>query len=139
MMKLLPTSALRNLGVQVGGDLGSRTSATVMSESYITTLSAEAKTRYEEKIKLIGGLDPYSSNLGKEIGNIPPVDAADMLSYLVLQTSYLTSQQFKARKSLQAYNQFISGWVKDVKTWLISGKYLVKGKVSVVSRSQTLY
>ncbi len=105
-----------------------------MSESYITTLSAEAKTRYEEKIKLIGGLDPYSSNLGKEIGNIPPVDAADMLFYLVLQTSYLTSQQFKARKSLQAYNQFISGWVKDVKTWLISGKYLVKGKVSVLMR-----
>ncbi len=93
VMKLLPTPALRHLGVQVVY-LGSHTTATVMSESYITTLSAEAKTIYEEKIKLIGGLDPYSSNLGKEIGDIPPVDVADMLSYLVLQTSYLTSQQF---------------------------------------------
>jgi len=123
----LPTSALRHLGVQVVY-YGSRPTATVMSESYISKLSAEAKTRYEEKIKLIGGLDPYSSNLGKEIGIIPPVDAADMLSYLVLQTSYLTSQQFKAR---------ICGWVKDVQTWLISGKYLVKGKVSLLMRCGT--
>ena len=83
-----------------------------MSESYVTTLSPEAKTRYEEKIQLIGGLDPYSSNLGRESDHIPPVDAADMLSYLVLQTSYLTSQQFKARKSLEAYNQLFSGWLK---------------------------
>ena len=65
-----------------------------MSESYVTTLSPEAKTRYEEKIQLIGGLDPYSSNLGRESDHIPPVDAADMLSYLVLQTSYLTIERF---------------------------------------------
>ena len=45
-----------------------------------------------------------------------PVDSFDLVSYLVLKTSYMTSEQFKARKSLEAYNQFVSGWIKDVST-----------------------
>ena len=100
-----------------------------MSELYVQSLSTEAKARYENKIKLIGGVDLYYTKLGKDI---PPVDAADLLSYIVLQTSYLSSQQFKARKSLEAYNQFVCGWVKEVKTWLVSEKYLVKGRVSKI-------
>ena len=35
-----------------------------------------------------------------------------LVSYLVLQTSYITAKQFKVHKSLEAYNQSTSGWVK---------------------------
>ena len=37
-----------------------------------------------------------------------------LLAYLVLQTSFVTTQQPKAHKSMEAYNQFVSGWVQDV-------------------------
>jgi len=56
------------------------------------------------------------------------------VSYLVhvLQTSYITAKQFKAHKSLEAYNQFTSGWVKDVHAWNIADKYVATGKVSTL-------
>ena len=53
-----------------------------------------------------------------------PIDASDLVSYLVLQTSFITAKQFKARKGLEAYNQFVSGWVKDVRNRKVCGKHL---------------
>ena len=81
-----------------------------------------------QKLELIGGIDPFSSPLGE------PVESCDLVVYLVLQTSFLTTKQFKARKSLEAYNQFVCGWIKEVKVWDIAnyGKYLVKGRVSIL-------
>lgn len=38
--------------------------------------------------------------------------------------------QFKARKGLEAYNQFVCGWIKDVQTRKIAGKYVTAGRVS---------
>ena len=42
------------------------------------------------------------------------MEASDIVAYLVLQTSSITTKQFKAHKSPDAYNQFVNGWVKDV-------------------------
>jgi len=42
----------------------------------------------------------------------------------------MTLEQFKARKGLEAYNQFISSWIKDVSAMVIAGKYLITGRVS---------
>ena len=62
-----------------------------------------------------GGLDPFSSDfVGEKSDVVPPVSGCDLVSYLVLQTSFITSKQFKAHKFLEAYNQFVSGWVKDI-------------------------
>ena len=47
-------------------------------------------------------------------GVVPPVEASNLVSYLVLQTSFVTAKEFKACKSLEAYNQFVSEWVKEV-------------------------
>ena len=46
------------------------------------------------------------------MSDLPPVDLTDLISYLVLKTSFVTISQFKGRKSLEAYNQFVCGWVK---------------------------
>jgi len=46
----------------------------------------------------------------------PPVESIDTVSYLVLRTIFVTAEQLKARKGLEAYNQFVSGWVKDGKS-----------------------
>lgn len=101
--------------------------------SYFDGLPIVAKARYREKIKLIGSLDPFllPTNRGlAELSTLPPVEASDIVSYLVLQTSFLTPKQFKAYKSLESYNQFISGWVKDVEGWNTHGKITVTGRVS---------
>ena len=100
--------------------------------TYAEKLPREAKVRYENKLGLIGGVDPFSISAKDylESSSLPPVDASDLLSYLVLQSSYITANQFKAHKSLEAYNQFTSGWIKDVKAWNIATKYVVTGKVA---------
>lgn len=107
----------------------------IMSK-YAVSLPPEAKERYKEKISLIGNIDPFvisenakSADSVATVSALPPVDGSDLVSYLVLQTSFVTVKQFKAHKSLEAYNQFACGWVKDVKAWNVSGKCVVTGKV----------
>ena len=98
--------------------------------SYAKNLSDEAKSRYSVKIGVIGGLDPFGGCPGEPCEEIPPVDASDLVSYLVLQTNFITAKQFKAHKSLEAYNQFVCGWIKDVRSWKIAGKFVTTGRVS---------
>lgn len=76
--------------------------------SYVEGLPTEAKARYLDKIAVIDGKDPLVDGLlGENVNDTPPVDACDLVSYLVLQTSFITSKQFKACKGLEAYNQFV--------------------------------
>ena len=98
--------------------------------TYAEGLPSEAKEQYIEKITAIDNADPFvAGRIGEITEEIPPVNTCDLVSYLVLQTSFVTSNQFKARKGLEAYNQFVSGW-KDVCTRKVLGKYLVTGRVS---------
>ena len=55
-------------------------------------------------------MDPFT--LGGKCSFPGVVEASDLVSYLVLQTSFVTAKQFKAHKYLEAYNQSTSGWVK---------------------------
>ena len=99
---------------------------------YAENLPPEAKARYLAKISIIDGIDPLSDGVfGEEMVDVtPPVDACDLVSYLVLQTSFVMAKQFKARKGLEAYNQFVCGWVKEIKTRKVAGKYLTTSRVS---------
>ena len=99
--------------------------------TYAEGLPREAKEQYIAKITAIDNADPFvAGRIGEITEEVPPVDACNLVSYLVLQTSFVTSSQFKARKRLEAYNQFVSGWIKDVCTGKVLGKYLVTGRVS---------
>ena len=103
--------------------------------AYAEGLSGQARKRYEEKLLLVGSIDPFllptSHGRGLAIpANLPNVEASDIVAYLVLQTSFLTTKQFKAHKSLEAYNQFVNGWVKDVQAWSKEEKIIVTGRVS---------
>ena len=102
--------------------------------SYAANLSKEAKDRYVSKISIINGADLFLGVITEAeatLSELPPVEASDLVSYLVLQTSFVTSSQFKAHKSLEAYNQFLCGWVKDVTTRKIAGKFLTCGRASI--------
>ena len=85
--------------------------------------------RYSEKISCVG-MDPVlipEKTYDPEC--LAPVESMDLLSYLVLKTSYYSKDQFKAFRSLQAYNQLVSGFVSSVKGHKISDQYMVLGKV----------
>jgi len=99
----------------------------ISMSSYVETLPSEARARYKEKISLIGGVDPFTDSLGDSTSAVPPINASDLVSYLVLQTSFLTAKQFKAHKSLESYNQF----VKEVHTWKKTGKFLTTAHVCI--------
>ena len=72
----------------------------IMLSAYAELLEINAKRRYLEKISVIG-IDPlvipqqkYSSEC------LPPGEACDLLSYLVLKTSFYMKEQFKNFRSL---------------------------------------
>ena len=52
--------------------------------NYAENLPSEAKQRYQNKLVLIGGVDPFCI-IGKDYreSSFPPVDASDLLSTLV--------------------------------------------------------
>ena len=60
---------------------------------------------------------------------LPPIEATDLLSYLVLETSFYTKQQFKTYKSLEAYNFMVSGFITSIQGCIVSGRHVVAGKV----------
>lgn len=96
---------------------------------YAKKLDEAIKQRYLEKIECIG-IDPILIQ-GKNFDPdcLPPVESADMLTYLVLETSYYTKDQFKNFRSLEAFNQLVSGFVTSVQGHKISEKFVVLAKV----------
>ena len=100
----------------------------VVSE-YGTALESHVKLRYLKKISVLG-IDPFiipCEEFNPEC--LPPIEQSDLFGYLVLQTSYYTNDQFKNYRSLEAYNQVVSGFVASVGGRIISGKYVVAAKV----------
>ena len=87
------------------------------------------KKRYCEKISCVG-IDPsLISDKTYDPNCLPRVESMDLLSFLVLGTSYYSKDQFKAFRSLQAYNQLVSGIVSCMKGNKIGNNYIVLGKV----------
>ena len=82
-----------------------------------------------QKIACIG-VDPFIiSRQNYDAECLPPTESIDLVSYLVLETSYYTKEQFKAFKSLQSYNQLVSGFVQSVHGLTIASKHVVLAKV----------
>ena len=57
------------------------------------------------------------------------IEVLDLLPYLVLETRYCANKQFKAFKSLKAYNQMVSGFVTSAQGADIVNKIVVVVKV----------
>ena len=51
-----------------------------------------------------------------------PVETTDLLSYLVLETSYYTQKQCKAFRSLEAYDRRVSGFIASVEGHNLANK-----------------
>ena len=101
---------------------------------YVKRLEPHVKQRYLEKISLVG-IDPATLIDAKlDPQCLPPIEATDLLCYLVIDTSYYTKKQFKAFKSLEAYNRMVSGFISSVEDKVIGEKFVVIGKVRYSQR-----
>src|SRR4029434_579591 len=97
---------------------------------YARGLQPHVLLRYQRKISAVG-IDPFLiQDEQLDADRLPPGEAMDLASYLVLETIFYTQESCKAYKSLQAYNYVVSGFVQSVKgnglmgntSWL--GKFL---------------
>jgi hypothetical protein len=63
----------------------------------------------------IGGRDPYEEKLDwiKNVDILPSVTYQDIVTYLLFSPSVYSTDELKAYKSLDAYNQFVCGWMRD--------------------------
>ena len=84
---------------------------------YYSGLEGEAKRRYDQKLLLVGGIDPYTlskAEWSKNTDDFPSVSFPDLVSYLLFTRSAYTGDELRSYKGLEAYNQFVSGWVREV-------------------------
>ena len=92
--------------------------------SYLDSLDSVTKARYLEKLSIIDKTVPYTvkkvkwSQKTEEFPNILYPDIVNFLSYT---PSKYTSEDLKAYTSVDAYNQLICGWVREVATTEING------------------
>ena len=99
-------------------DGGAHHKMAVADEAWKSNLDEEGRARYKQKVKLCGGLDPYTlktKECDKE-ANFYPVCEYDIWNYLVLKTSHYSGDQMKAYKSMGAHNFFTSGHVHEPHT-----------------------
>ena len=87
------------------------------------------KKRYCEKTSCVG-IDPILiPDKAYDPDCLPRVESMDLVSFLVLETSYYSKDRFKGFRSLQAYNQLVSGFVSCAKGHKTGKNYIVTGKV----------
>ena len=85
---------------------------------YFYTLDNLHQLRYVEKISAIGFVDPYCikmDNFVADTDKYPDVTYPDIVNYMLFARSPVTNEELKCYKGLASCNQFLSGWVKDVK------------------------
>ena len=87
---------------------------------YFYELEDTEKCRYTQKLDKLGGIDdPYlqePSVVGEDWNSWPSVEYPDIYNYLIQTPSLYTGESLKAyKKSLEAYNYYINGWIDDFK------------------------
>ena len=99
---------------------------------YRDTLEPVVKARYLEKLRLVGGTDPYelsNKSFSEDKKLLPSITYPDIVNYLLFSPSPYTSEDLKGLKSLDAYNQAQNGWVSDIRAINMNDRRLVRAKV----------
>ena len=89
----------------------------VQLHDYSKCLAADVRKRYIEKISKIDFIDPYllkPTDLNYDSNVLPQVSYPDIVNYLLFAPSPMTGEQLKCYKSMDAYNYYLSGFVKKL-------------------------
>ena len=98
---------------------------------YIDGLDCTEKERYEAKLSAIKGQDPYEIVLwSTEKSLLPSTTYMDIVNYLIFTPSPYTKEELRCYKGLDAYNQFVSGWVRDVGCCRVNDLCVITAKVA---------
>ena len=105
------------------------------ARTYREGLDKASRERYDGKLQLICGEDPYE--MGKtcwseKVELLPQITYPDIVNYLVFTPSPYTAEDLKCYKGLDAYNQFVCGWVRETVARTVDNKSLVKAKVIIM-------
>ena len=101
---------------------------------YVESLDSTSKVRYLAKLKVIDNLDPYTmsaDSFSADPTYLPAINYANIYTYLVNTPSPYTKDELECYKGLDAYTQFVSGWVRDVKATVVQNAHLVIGRVNI--------
>jgi len=92
-------------------------------EGYRSSIQDEgSKKRYLDKLKLIGGLDPYETDKKEwkdDVDLWPCTTHVHIGMYLLITPSPYTGEQLLSYKSLDCYQNFLAGWVREVMVWAV--------------------
>lgn len=108
--------------------------------SYFAGLVGPTRARYEEKVTMCDGVDPYTlcagTDTAADVELLPVTTHADIVNYLVLSTNYVSLAEMKAYKALEAHNYFTSGRVSGMTAMRLPSKRVIV--LSEVGHSQRL-
>ena len=103
---------------------------------YKDSLTDESsKERYTSKIKLINSIDPYEiskEDWRDDVDLWPNTSFINVGMYLLFSSSPYTQEALENYKSLDCYQRFIAGWVRDVLVKDIADNRIVIAKVSLL-------
>ena len=114
-----------------------RTNGALLPGYKETIVDLPSKQRYEDKIKFIGGQDPYEMPKEAWVDDVdklwPSTTYIHVGMYLAFSPSPYTGEDLLNYKSLDCYQRFVAGWVKDVLVAVpIDDKRVVTAKVQIV-------
>ncbi|KAH9359995.1 hypothetical protein HPB48_019309 [Haemaphysalis longicornis] len=104
-----------------------------LDAAYRAQLIGSARARYEKKLRMCDSVDPYTLRPGlntvTDIAEFPEVTHGDIVKYFVYTSSFVTLEEMKAYKSMEAHNYLTCGWVKSLSAKRLRGdKVLVVGE-----------
>ena len=99
-----------------------------------TIVDAASRKRYaeSEKLELVDGIDPYEVAKGDwqdDVDLWPAITQLQVCMYLILAPSPYSEKDFLHYKSLDCYQNFVRGWVRQVLMKPIRDKRIMTGKV----------
>ena len=91
----------------------------------------EHASRYCQKISVVENIDPYTlkkQDLTSDIRYFPSITYSDIVNCMLFAPSPVTNEELKCYKSLDAFNQFMQGWIKEI--GVKDERLIVSGRVS---------
>ncbi|KAJ8031893.1 hypothetical protein HOLleu_25248 [Holothuria leucospilota] len=107
---------------------------------YFEGLDEGSKARYQSKINHIGNVDPYTiarKDWSADPKILPAISYPDIVNYVLFSPCPYRLEDMRSYIGLEAYNQFVSGWVREVVAWKAERNLvIVSGRVMHSQRLQ---
>ena len=105
------------------------------NKDYYQLLNDKEKADYKEKYRFINFIDPYlikKNDFTSDCDMWPPLNNLDIVNHLVFSPSlHCSMDEMRAYKGLEAHNQFVSGFVREVEVADFDDIYIIRGRCNI--------